>query len=136
MSFCVIMHLIGRNDRAVSKRHGLAWRCMQCRVAHNASRSGPAGPVMHGHTEHEPLKQNVTIALASWATESSEARGLVSLNYSQSYLYHIASTLERSEEYHRPARLYASWTTLPSLSRSDRPVYAKTSLIGSHFRFG
>ena len=65
--------------------------------------------------------ENVAIALASWATESSEARGSVLLNCSLSYLFKetstIASTLERSEERHWPARLYASWTTLP---RSER----------------
>ena len=40
--FCVITHLIGRNDRAICKRHCLSWRCIQCCVAHSASRSGPA----------------------------------------------------------------------------------------------
>ena len=44
VSFCVITHLIGQNDRAVCKRHGLLMRCIQCRMAHSASRSGPAGP--------------------------------------------------------------------------------------------
>ena len=68
--------------------------------------------------------ENVAIALAIWATKSSEARGSVLLNCSLSYLFKvtstIASTLERSEERHWPARLYASWTTLPSLSQSER----------------
>ena len=32
----------------------------------------------------------------------------------------ITSTLERSKERHWPARLYTSWTTLPSLSHSQR----------------
>ena len=68
--------------------------------------------------------ENVAIALASWATESSEARGSVLLNCSLSYLFKetstIALTLEQSEERHWPPRLYASWTTLPNLSRSER----------------
>ena len=68
--------------------------------------------------------ENVAITLASWVTESSEARGSVLLNCSLSYLFRetstITSTLERSEERHWSARLCASWTTLPSLSRSER----------------
>ena len=75
-----------------------------------ALRAGWAG---HSHTEREPLEQvsfeqseNVAIALASWATESSEASGSVLLNCSLSYLFKetstIASTLERSEERHGP----------------------------------
>ena len=48
MSFCVITYLIGRNDRAVCKRHGLSWRCIQCHKAHSASHSG-ASWASHGH---------------------------------------------------------------------------------------
>ena len=44
--------------------------------------------------------ENVAIALASWATESSEARGSVLLNCSLSYLFKetstIGSTMERN----------------------------------------
>ena len=43
MSVCVLMHLIGQNDRAVCKRHGLSWRCIREVQSALRSRAGPAG---------------------------------------------------------------------------------------------
>ena len=127
VSFCVITHRIGWNDRAVCKRHGdafnVAWRIAP-RAQGRLGRPRPHRARASRARRSSRARTSPSHWLASWATESSEARGSVLLNCSLSYLFKetstIASILERSEERHWPARLYASWITLPSLSQSER----------------
>ena len=75
--FCVITYLIGQNNKAVCKRHGSSWRCIQRREALCASYSG-AGWAGHGHrvhTSHTSIEltfkrsESIAIALTSWATD-------------------------------------------------------------------
>ena len=125
----VSQHLIGRNDRAVCKDmlcHGdafnIAWRIVPHAQGWLAMAT-PSASLLSKHRIHiwaERERRHHT----SWATESSEARGSDLLNCSLSYLLKeistIASTLERSEECHWPARLYTSWTVRYSASCQAR----------------
>ena len=112
VSFCVITHLIGRNDRSVCKDmicHGdafnVAWRIAP-RAQDRQGRPRPHQARASQASIESTFEQseNVAITLASWATESSKVRGSVLLNCSLTYLFKetstIASTLERSEERH------------------------------------
>ena len=131
------------------KRHGLSYHgdafsvawCIAPRAQARLGRSRPHRARASRTSIESTFEQseNVTIALPSWATESSEARGSVLLNCSLSYQFKetstIASTLEQSEECHWPARLYASWTTLPTCSRSERRGNCFLSCLFKSFGF-
>ena len=99
MSVCVLTHLIGQNDRAVCKRHGLSWRCIHeaqsalalagwasqtlsvsrdplSRVCASIMVASSPGPSLRGRREGPgnetsivDMFENATIALTRWDIE-------------------------------------------------------------------
>ena len=77
VSICVLTHLIGQNNRAVCKRHGMSWRCIALRAREPA---GPATVAKHARVFRASIEssfkqsENVAIALESWASEPPAKR--------------------------------------------------------------
>ena len=112
VSVCVVTHLISQNSRAVCKRHGLSWRCIQCGEAHSASCS-VASWAGHGYWARASRKLGLRA--------SSEVRGSLTV------LCHTC--LKRPVHWSGPRMslasettqlTLASWTTEPLAKREAR----------------
>ena len=50
---CVLMHLIGQNDRVLCKRHGLSWKCIPQLQSPSHLWAGPAGHRARASRAHQ-----------------------------------------------------------------------------------